>query len=206
MALKAIESATAVIGNVHLVYPKDEADKVIAELKAENDRLKKCKEWMKTHFYCEEILAVEKREHKATKRALWLMTAEWAEAMGLASCNIANKFMSRENFEVGDDYREKTIKKYRHRQVVFYKYADYCRSKAENPQNLQARNKKPLRRDVIRGERLDEDCKLAHITMEYGKCLCYGLLDNAENTLDKCKKCKAYVWNDDDVNGIKEAK
>lgn len=37
MALKAIESATAVIGNVHLVYPKDEADKVIAEL---NDKLK----------------------------------------------------------------------------------------------------------------------------------------------------------------------
>lgn len=32
MALKAIESATAVIGNVHLVYPKDEADNVIADL------------------------------------------------------------------------------------------------------------------------------------------------------------------------------
>ena len=32
MALKAIESATAVIGNVHLVYPKEDADKVIAEL------------------------------------------------------------------------------------------------------------------------------------------------------------------------------
>lgn len=33
--LKAIESATAVIGNVHLVYPKAEADKVIAELEAD---------------------------------------------------------------------------------------------------------------------------------------------------------------------------
>lgn len=31
--LKAIESATAVIGKVHLVYRKSEADKVIAELK-----------------------------------------------------------------------------------------------------------------------------------------------------------------------------
>lgn len=35
MALKAIESATAVIGNVHLVYPKDEADRYIAHLKRE---------------------------------------------------------------------------------------------------------------------------------------------------------------------------
>lgn len=70
-------------------------------------------------------------KEKRLKRALWLMTAEWAEAMGLASCNIAAKFMSRENFEVSDDYRNKTIKMYRHRQVVFYKYADYCRQKAE---------------------------------------------------------------------------
>ena len=176
----------------------------IKTLKTENERLlneNSCK------FY-KDCLRVRNYEQElnATKRALWLMTAEWAEAMGLASCNIANKFTSRENFEVGDDYRNKTIKKYRHRQVVFYKYADYCRAKAENPQNPQARNKKPLRRDVIRGERIDEDCKRAHVTVEYGKCLCYGLLDNAENTLDKCKKCKAYVWNDDDVNGIKEAK
>ena len=72
-----------------------------------------------------------KKERNLTQRSLWLMTAEWAEAMGLASCNIANKFMSQESFEVGDDYRQKTIKKYRHRQVVFCKYADYCRKKAE---------------------------------------------------------------------------
>jgi hypothetical protein len=71
------------------------------------------------------------KEIKRLKRALWFMTAEWADAMGLASCNIASKFMSRENFEVSDDYRNKTIKKYRHRQVVFCKYADYCRQKAE---------------------------------------------------------------------------
>ena len=71
------------------------------------------------------------KEIKHLEHALWLMTAEWAEAMGLASCNIVAKFMSRENFEVSDDYRNKTIKKYRHRQVVFFKYADYCRQKAE---------------------------------------------------------------------------
>ena len=96
-------------------YLKSEADKVIAEKDAK-------------------ILALDaevfKQIHRLN-RELWLMTAEWAEAMGLASCNIANKFMSRENFEVSDDYRNKTIKRHRHRQVVFYKYADYCRKKAE---------------------------------------------------------------------------
>lgn len=33
MALKAIESSTAVIGNVHLVYDKDEADRYIRRQK-----------------------------------------------------------------------------------------------------------------------------------------------------------------------------
>ena len=74
------------------------------------------------------------KEIRKMKRSLWLMTAEWAEAMGLASCNIANKFMSRGNFEVSDDYRNNTVKKYRHRQVVFYKYAEYCRKKSEAKQ------------------------------------------------------------------------
>ena len=106
-----------------------EKSRRIDELKAENEKLKM---WMKEHFFCDEFLAAEKNEHKATRKALWTMTAYWAEAMGLASCNIANKFMSRENFEVGDDYRQKTIKKYRHRQVVFYKYADYCKRKAQS--------------------------------------------------------------------------
>ena len=109
---------------VEEVYLKSEADTVIAELE---EKLGLCKEgWaesdeVNSHLYAELCIA---------RRALWLMTAEWAEAMGLASCNIAAKFMSRENFEVSDDYRSKTIKKYRHRQVVFYKYADYCRRKA----------------------------------------------------------------------------
>ena len=62
--------------------------------------------------------------------------------------------------------------------------------------------KTPKRRDVIRGEKLDADCKRAHTTIEYGKCLCFGLWDNAENALDMCKNCKAYVWNDEDVMTI----
>lgn len=79
----------------------------------------------------DEAIAEKEAENRKLKRALWIMTAEWAKAEGLASCNIANKFMSRENFEVSDDYRNNTVKKYRHHQVVFYKYADYCRKKAE---------------------------------------------------------------------------
>lgn len=77
------------------------------------------------------LLESDKKQLRCMEHSLWIRTAEWAEAMGLASCNIAAKFMSRENFEVGDAYRKKTIEKHRHRQVVFYKYADYCRKKAE---------------------------------------------------------------------------
>lgn len=72
------------------------------------------------------------KELRSTRHALWLMTAEWAEGMGLASCNIAIKLSVKERFFYHDEVnREKDIKKYRHRQVVFYKYADYCRKKAE---------------------------------------------------------------------------
>ena len=56
--------------------------------------------------------------------------------------------------------------------------------------------KKPISRAVLRGERLDDDCQLAHTTVEYGKCVCYGLMDNADNTLEMCENCKAYVWQD----------
>jgi len=185
-----------------------EKDKEIAELKGDNERLRgeSCKltDGCLRLKQCRKENANIADELSDTRRTLWNMTAEWADAMCLASCNIAAKFMSRDRFEVGEDYREKTIRKYRHRQVVFANYADYCRAKAENPQNPKARFKKPLQRDVVRGERLDEDCKRANTTVEFGKCLCYGLWDNAENTLDKCKKCRAYVWNNDDVNGIRK--
>lgn len=72
------------------------------------------------------------KEIRTLRRNLWLMTAEWAEGMGLASCNIAIKLSFKERFFYHDEAnREKDIKKYKHRQVVFYKYADYCRAKAE---------------------------------------------------------------------------
>ena len=110
------------LGFKNAIAVRDYCDK----LKAENERLNNLLNVWNTY----KILGNTFNELKATKHALWLMTAEWAEAMGLASCNIAAKFMSRENFEVSDDYRNKTIKKYRHRQVVFCKYANYCRKKA----------------------------------------------------------------------------
>lgn len=103
-------------------YDKDAVDALLAEKDKEIESLK-------ASHYAESVDA-GMRERRL-RRALWNMTAEWADAMGLASCNIAAKFRSREQFEVSDDYRNKTIKKYKHRQVVFCKYADYCRAKAE---------------------------------------------------------------------------
>ena len=118
-----------------LKYSRDEWARQCTRLTSENAELKADNEKMKEYeaLYKGAVLVFEEeqKEHKATLRALWIMTAEWADAMCLASCNIANKYMSRDRFEVGEDYREKTIKKYRHRQVVFAKYADYCRAKSE---------------------------------------------------------------------------
>lgn len=107
----------------------DVADATVEKQKAENAELKQKLEVVQATAYEESMDAGV--ENWKLRKALWLITAEWAEAMGLASCNIANKFMIRENFEVSDDYRNKTIKRYMHRQVVFYKYADYCRKKVE---------------------------------------------------------------------------
>lgn len=108
-----------------------EKSRELEELKAENGSLRKAVSgWHDKYCNLQEKIDALECKLACVTADKWLMTAEWAEAMGLASCNIAAKFMSRENFEVGDDYRSKTIKKYRHRQVVFYKYADYCRRKA----------------------------------------------------------------------------
>jgi hypothetical protein len=57
-------------------YDSDEVDEAIAELKAENERLKKCEIWMKQHFYCEEVIACESAKNRRLKRALWLARAE----------------------------------------------------------------------------------------------------------------------------------
>jgi len=52
-----------------------------------------------------------------------------------------------------------------------------------------------INRAKLRGQKLDEDCKYANTTTEADLCCCYGLWDNAENLLEKCKNCKALVWN-----------
>ena len=54
----------------------DEKNNEIAELKAENERLKKCEVWMKQHFYCEEVIACESAKNRRLKRALWIARAE----------------------------------------------------------------------------------------------------------------------------------
>ena len=65
-----------------------------------------------------------------------------------------------------------------------------------------------INRAKLRGQKLDEDCKFAKTTTEADLCVCYGLIDNAENFLPKCKMCKALVWNDEEliVKLMKEAK
>ena len=52
-----------------------------------------------------------------------------------------------------------------------------------------------MNRAKLRGEKLDEDCKRANTTTEADLCVCYGLIDNAENFLPKCQKCNALVLN-----------
>ena len=65
-----------------------------------------------------------------------------------------------------------------------------------------------INRAKLRGTKLDEDCKIAKITTEADLCVCYGLIDNAENLLEKCKKCKALVWNAEEqiIKRMKEDK
>ena len=60
------------------VYLKDKVDAVIAELKAENERLKRCEIWMKQHFFCEEVIACESAKNRKLRRALWLARANRA--------------------------------------------------------------------------------------------------------------------------------
>jgi hypothetical protein len=45
-------------------YDIDEVDAAIAELKQENQRLKRCEIWMKQHFYCEEVIACESAKNE----------------------------------------------------------------------------------------------------------------------------------------------
>ena len=65
------------------VYGAKEVDEAIAELKAENERLKRCEIWMKQHFYCEEVIACESAKNRKLIRALWLARAERAHIITL---------------------------------------------------------------------------------------------------------------------------
>ena len=53
---------------------------------------------------------------------------------------------------------------------------------------------------ILRGEKLDDDCKKANTTNEYGpqdnRLFCYGLVDcSTESYLEKCINCGAFVDN-----------
>ena len=58
-----------------------------------------------------------------------------------------------------------------------------------------------ISRAKIRGKKLDEDCKRACTTTnEYGsdddRVFCYGLIDcSTDDLIEKCRNCKALVWN-----------
>ncbi|MCI9640443.1 hypothetical protein ACDL92_11900 [Ihubacter sp. mB4P-1] len=65
---------------------------------------------------------------------------------------------------------------------------------------------KRISRATIRGKRLDDDCKQAHTTShEYGsddnRVFCYGIYGGWD-IADKCKECKAYVYNAEPPEGM----
>lgn len=63
------------------MYDKSEADKVIAELKAENERLnKELTEWIQNAANRPIVIGKLRYELRATNRALWLARAERAVA------------------------------------------------------------------------------------------------------------------------------
>ena len=63
-------------------------------------------------------------------------------------------------------------------------------------------------RAAMRGKPLDEDCKKARIsTHEYGpndnRKFCLGLYDMmTDETLSKCKECKAFALNAENIKGV----
>ncbi len=58
-----------------------------------------------------------------------------------------------------------------------------------------------ISRKKLRGKKLDEDCKRCYTSShEYGsdddRVFCYGLVDySTDELIEKCKNCKALVWN-----------
>lgn len=65
-----------------------------------------------------------------------------------------------------------------------------------------------INRAKLRGKKLDDDCKFANVVTEADLRVCHGLIDNAENLLPKCQKCKALVWNAEEliIKRMKEEK
>jgi hypothetical protein len=86
------------------VYLKEDVDAVIAGLKAENERLKKCEIWMKQHFYCEEVIACESAKNRRLKRALWLARSYRGRDNSIL---LPSKFMR----NVWDNVERKCLKK-----------------------------------------------------------------------------------------------
>ena len=57
-----------------------------------------------------------------------------------------------------------------------------------------------INRSLIRGKKIDDDCKTAKVCTEFDKdtkyCFCYGIVDlRYDEYIDKCKNCKACVRN-----------
>ena len=55
---------------------------------------------------------------------------------------------------------------------------------------------KTMNRAKIKGKPLDDDCKTAHVCVEFDEdtkyCFCYGIIDlHYDDYIDKCKQCKA---------------
>ena len=82
----------------------DEKNNEIAELKAENERLKKCEIWMMQHFYCEEVIACESAKNRKLKRALWLARSYRGRDNSIL---LPSKFMR----NVWDNVERKCLKK-----------------------------------------------------------------------------------------------
>ena len=77
--LQAIESATAVIENVHLVYRKSEVDSAIDQLKREHH--KERDEYIDMVAQHKEKLVEQESENRRLKRALWMARKAHAVAM-----------------------------------------------------------------------------------------------------------------------------
>lgn len=103
-------------------YNADEVETAIAELKAENERLKKCEIWMKQHFYCEEVIACESAKNRRLKRALWLARAYFCAR----SCEYFNGIMSHCLIGQNDLYNRCEKKKNKYLNAMYK-----CRAKAE---------------------------------------------------------------------------